>query len=356
MNKNITEEIFSEFSICDFDSVSVYESLDSLNLLILQIILEKYFSVKLDNGLMKDFKTINDALQYCQKNSNIIYNRFEKKEIFKCSEVEVGMPEMSNMSLSENWLLKYLGDTHWKLITKGFEDNKDLILQGCGIERVYPAFIRINYHTSVISSFKECDKLVFETDINTFENKAFVSNVKASSEDKFINASLISLFACRKNESSNELELYDLEIYEHNINELISIPVIFNEYRLAKKMLLNEVRTPYGVFVVSDDHIFTTVYDINPYIDINGVGLLYFASYPIISDFLLLKYDKNLIYYDTVYRDIFYFSNINLDDKIIFKLHYIENIEEKVVIFTSLIRVSDNKLMSQILTIKTKNC
>jgi probable biosynthetic protein (TIGR04098 family) len=30
------------------------------------------------------------------------------------------MPQMANGALSESWLLKYLGDKHWFLLSEGF--------------------------------------------------------------------------------------------------------------------------------------------------------------------------------------------------------------------------------------------
>ena len=105
------------------------------------------------------------------------------------------------------------------------------------------------------------------------------------------------------------------------------------------------------------------MYTINPYTDINGVGLLYFASYPLIADRCASEFFKATIgiknydsSYHTIFRDIFYFANCNPDDRIIITLNSIEHIDNnKLKMTTSMHRESDNKLMARILTVKQRS-
>ena len=118
--------------------------------------------------------------------------------------------------------------------------------------------------------------------------------------------------------------------------------------------LIEEISTDYGIFIIKDDTLFSCEYSINPYYDINGVGLLYFASYPIISDKCFDEYYQQNYNLQTIYRDIFYFANCNSTEKIIFKLNSIEEIDNCIKTTVSLFRQSDNQILSRILTIKQK--
>ena len=51
-----------------------------------------------------------------------------------------------------------------------------------------------------------------------------------------------------------------------------------------------------------DAAIFDSEYEIVPFHDINGVGLLYFAAYPIISDICSLRYFAGFSALSTVAR------------------------------------------------------
>src|SRR5262249_43293005 len=69
--------------------------------------------------------------------------------------------------------------------------------------------------------------------------------------------------------------------------------------------------------------IFECEYDIIPPHDINGVGLLYFAAYPIINDICAARHAGRslMIEFSTVRRDVFYFGNSNPDEILLYRLH-----------------------------------
>lgn len=144
------------------------------------------------------------------------------------------------------------------------------------------------------------------------------------------------------------------------IPEEISTPELLNDYRLLRKNLINTITLSEHVFIIDEQFLTQINYKLNPYYDINGVGLLYFAAYPIISDTCEAayfnaknEYGKWENNYYTSERDIFYFANCNSNDSIVYQLNSFEFVNSNTVkIFSSLFRASDMVLMANIFSIK----
>jgi probable biosynthetic protein (TIGR04098 family) len=104
--------------------------------------------------------------------------------------------------------------------------------------------------------------------------------------------------------------------------------------------------------------IFEKKYDILPHHDINGVGLLYFAAYPIINDLCELAYFDEphdwCLNYGTVDRDVYYFGNCNLGDKLVYRLHSFDRQGERVSLTSSLARMSDDTPIGFLTTTKER--
>ncbi len=260
---------------------------------------------------------------------------------------------MANSALSESWLLKYLGDKHWFLLSEGF-NKKSSEFQDDNGNRLYATFVRINYSTSALNKFKENETIKFNSKIEGFGSNTFISIINGKSSDNEINATLLTTFSIRVNDNNNEINKGNVDLIPNRIGQLSKTPIHLNDYRLLRKGLLDEIPSDFGVFPNTDNVVFICEYDVNPYYDINGVGLLYFAAYPIVSDSCCLKYFKDYKKYShqTIYRDIFYFANCNPTDKIIFQLNFIDQKENIIRTLSSLYRQSDNKLLAKILTVK----
>ena len=120
------------------------------------------------------------------------------------------------------------------------------------------------------------------------------------------------------------------------IAEQTSLPRFGEEYRALRASSL-------------PDSIFSTEYEIVPHHDINGVGLLYFAAYPIISDVCESRFGS-LRGLHTIRRDIFYFNNCDPDDTLVFGLHHRRTNNSRVESETSICRKSDGVAMSRVFT------
>ena len=102
--------------------------------------------------------------------------------------------------------------------------------------------------------------------------------------------------------------------------------------------------------------LFETEYEISPSHDINGVGLLYFAAYPIIFDLCLERYEGKgfLMSHSSTAKDLYYFANADPSETMIFRVHERRSSEDTLEHVCSLSRKSDNVRMAQVKSVKTR--
>jgi probable biosynthetic protein (TIGR04098 family) len=332
--------------------------IDSIDIVVIRVAMEKYFGLEISDKEWYAFSTLEEALIYFHNQSNKNERKASiTKQIALHREQEIRMPQMANSGLSENWMLKEIGDIHWQLLSSGLEQKSSEFKDDNG-NRLYATFIRINYSVSPLNLFQENEIIYFDAEIKRFGNSTYLSLVKGACYDKLIQANLMTSFSQRESNNNSKILKANPEEKINHIEQLKNTPEFLNEYRLLRKGLLNEIQSGAFCFDLAEKVIGSKSYTPNPYYDINGVGLLYFASYPIIADkclydFLNEKGDEDK--YHTVYRDIFYFANCNLTDQILFKLNSVITLENnKLAISCSLYRQSDNVLMAKIFVIKQK--
>ena len=154
--------------------------IDSLDLVVIRVALEKHFELEIPDVVWFNYQTLAEALEYFHKNKGLLKTNqnTEKTDIVHSEDLEIRMPQMANSALSENWLLKFLGDTHWQLITKGFQKKSSEFKDDDG-NRLYSTFIRINYSVSPLCQFLENEIIDFNSSIkcfgtNTLDRKSVV--------------------------------------------------------------------------------------------------------------------------------------------------------------------------------------
>jgi probable biosynthetic protein (TIGR04098 family) len=276
-------------------------------------------------------------------------------------EQEIRMPQMANGALSENWLLKEMGDIHWEMLSNGLEQKSSEFSDGLG-NRLYATFVRINYSISPLHRFMENDTLYLDAEMKRFGDYAYYSIVKGRCGDKSLHGNLMTSFSARKDNDNAQMTKSSPEKKINHIEEYEETPAFYVEHGRVRKNLLRELHSGDFRFVMTNAVIESIEHTINPYYEINGVGLLYFAAYPMIADecnFLFLKKALGIndfgTSWTTVFRDIFYFANCNVNDSIRVDLNSIEHVKgNKMQITNSLYRVSDKKLMGKIITVKQK--
>jgi probable biosynthetic protein (TIGR04098 family) len=336
--------------------------IDSIDLVTIRVELENLIGQQIPDSRWMKFGNLAEVIEYCQAirtqehsgGSSEGIGTGEKKHF------RINMPQMAIEALSENWLFKEQGDLHWDLLCKGLNTSSLLLTDEAG-NRLYATFVRIRIQSNVpLNTFTENESVEVGGSIKRFGNGMYFSKINFEAENGNILTEMMTSFSIRNETDNTKLMKSQPGSKVNFISEYSTFPVFGNEYRLVKKGELKEIVLGGVSFNITDDILFSTPYELNPYYDLNGVGLLYFAAYPVISDVCegrhFNKQEKGAARWEqkyyTVARDVLYFANCNINDRIIYRLHSYEIRDGKAYINSSLQRESDGTLMARIFTIK----
>jgi probable biosynthetic protein (TIGR04098 family) len=257
----------------------------------------------------------------------------------------LNMPQMALGGLSEHWLSKEFGDAHWSMITRGLGEPSSALYDGKG-DRLYATITRLRIAaTDPLARFAENECLTLDGRISRLGGGMFFSELVLAGAGKTIQASLMSSFTKRGSLTSNSGLLKGQPIIPPgcSIPDLAAMPELGQGYRDRRNITLAPA-------------LFETFYDILPYHDINGVGLLYFAAYPTISDLCELQYmgrgNAWAMEASTIRRDVFYFANSDVHDRLIYRVHARRDLPDGIEIESSISRASDGTLMAYLATHK----
>jgi len=275
----------------------------------------------------------------------------------------VNMPQMALSGLSESWLMKEIGDCHWHMLCEDLGLKSNEILDEFS-NRLYASFVRIKFESSsYLKEYCENDMLNFSGEVQSFGPSLYFSQIDVSSNNKAIKCSLATSFSTRVDDADNSklTKGVPAKSKDDAIVKVTAMPQHILDIVKLKKNTINKISLSNHDFNLTDDFVHEVQYKINPYTDINGVGLLYFAAYPIIND--ICEYEcfngKKLansnwaLASSTMSRDVFYFGNCNIDDTITYKVNSHEIINKnQIAIQSSLYRQCTNTLIAKIFTIK----
>ena len=242
-------------------------------------------------------------------------------------------------------MFKELGDIHWNMLAKALGQPTRLISDSAG-DRIYATFTRIQLQSScALGDYKENEPIDIDSSMSRHGVGLYFSEAMANGATGLIQARLMSSFSKFGATGSNtslfkglpELPL-DCGIPAHAACQN------------------SEVTTGWRRAETLAPPIFECEYEIMPSHDINGVGLLYFAAYPIIDDICAARHAGRTYAtgMSTRSRDIFYFGNSDADDRLIYRLHRRAGGDNSVEIESSISRKSDGGLMARIFTQKVR--
>ena len=321
----------------DFSLPLVDLAIDSFGLIVLRGRIEAELGQPVSDDAWDSIQTPNDILALSAAGARVSSPRPATAER---RSFAVNMPQMAMEGLSESWLLKELGDMHWSMITKGLASPSSELRDGGG-NRLYATFTRIHYTFGrPLNAIGENTSLDLSGRIARFGAGTFVSEIAIGHVDAPGQAQLMSNFS-RRGETGNASLLKGQPTIPPNCPIPDGPPPGFmREYRDRRA-------------ATAPSALFETEYEIIPFHDINGVGLLYFASYPIISDICSLRHAADFADRSTISRDIFYFANADTGDALVFRIHKWERSGAALDIETSLSRKSDGRLMAYVVTSKS---
>lgn len=337
---------------------------DSIDLVAIRVEFEGILGYNISDFEWLNFENIGEIIDYCLNHKHVHkeLNQITKIEELKGHSIIINMPQMALEALSENWLFKEIGGVHWDKICEGLNESSFNLKDNIG-NRLYATFVRIRIDCSEhLKVFKENETLNFHGSIKRFGESMYFSQLDIESGQNSISAELMTTFSIRNASDNTKLAKSQPDGVKNDIEQYSSFPSFGNEYRLMKKGELKLISYKHFQFKISNDILFETEYELNPYYDLNGVNLLYFAAYPIINDVCEARYCNSKLElqghweqtYYTSYKDVFYFSNCNISEILIYQMNSIEKINDSYIIQSTLLRKSDKTIMAKIFTVKSK--
>jgi probable biosynthetic protein (TIGR04098 family) len=336
--------------------------IDSIDLLSIRVALEKEYRVEIPDDNWFAFQSIRDMILYLKTYDHLSGDKkVDQIDINISRKIVISMPQMTNGKMSEYWLLKELGDIHWKLIELGIGSSISKLTDECG-NRIYATFVRVRYRMDHFNDILEDDEFVFSGDMFRIGNVTHYSKIMSNNGVLKDVSEMMTTFSIRQNSDNTTISKFDNKMVGNRIREFGLIPDFFNESRLVSKGFLRNIMVNGFEFLDSEEVEFRCEHKINAFTEINGVGLLYFAAYPIISDKCLTEYyceqHNSKTKFEmriTLCRDVHYYANCNSDDVIIFELNSVKEVGEGLLFVTTLRRRSDYKKMAKLFTMKSSN-
>ena len=267
--------------------------------------------------------------------------------------IKIGMPQMAARGLSENWLFKFCGDAHWNAITDlyGVESNELVTEQG---ERIYASFVAIrSRYTIPLGNVRENDVIEFSLTLDQFGSGIMRSRQEGVIDGRStISTEMISKFVMRAREGQNELLRASVRPRPGSTSapEMSEPPALMRNWQDVRERKFH-----------FDPNKRSIRYVPNPYVDYNGAGLLYFASYSAIADHCERLFVKELVKGDwaltasTIERDVFYFGNLDLGREIEGIVHSTDFETDTARSHTTLIEAGTERRLSEVYTIKARH-
>jgi probable biosynthetic protein (TIGR04098 family) len=271
--------------------------------------------------------------------------------------VLIGMPQMGPCGLSENWLLRYLGDVHWQIICDGLNRRSRDMVDDAG-NRLYASFARVRWSSTVpLSGYRESDNLTGTIEMLRFGGGVFVSTSQIFGEQGTISATLASIFTRREGILNDRLVVSAPPIFGAcPIPNTDESPAFLEEHRSIKAGKSKIHRFMDRAFETDSPADEVTSYQTNGYQDFNGANLLYFVSYPTIADICVSRtsliakqfgYARFVEGSSPLGRDIFYFGNANLGDWISCGLKLMNVDETSMSARVDLVRAASGALIGK---------
>lgn len=360
----IIRELFSSYDERDWGVTFDQLGVDSFDLMELRVRLEQATEHNIADGVWVSCSSFRDIQRYYLSLNGAGGAQAEPRPgLASHRTLSINMPQMVLGGLSEHWLFKELGDMHWTMVCDALDSESHNLLDELG-NRLYATFVRLRLENSHhLREFRENERLDFEGGMSRFGKSMFFSDISGHGDEKEIRASLMTTFSVRQSDNKSLMKGEPRIPAHSRVVEKPSMPQFGEDYREMRKGNKSTLDLSGENFPVGRDVLFEMDYRLNPYQDMNGVNLLYFAAYPTISDVCETEFihrsrrDAFKKHWaaesSTLARDVFYYGNCDLDDGIVFQVNSFEFVSaQRVKLATSLLRKSDLQLIANIFTLK----
>ncbi|MGX7829587.1 beta-ketoacyl synthase N-terminal-like domain-containing protein [Actinokineospora sp. 24-640] len=264
-------------------------------------------------------------------------------------DVTLGLPALGIGGLSENWLLREAGDLHWELVGEHFGVPVSALADEDGV-RLLPAFVRVQVVAgSSLAGFAERDRARLTGQVSRVDDHTFVGDVRFETGADHVDVRLMTVFVRRG--AGNVLV--------PGLPTLMGPPPGEPDPDAMEFHRSFRDRTDRAE---AGRPLRTELHEPNPYIDHNGAGLLYFASYPHINDQCERRHLHGLLGVTgadwsaeaaTVARDIVYLGNCGTGDTVRVRLNSCAFLPGHCVeLLSTLLRERDGAVLAQVRTLK----
>ena len=262
--------------------------------------------------------------------------------------IRLGMPQLALGGLSENWLLKELGDRHWRLIAEavGLDDPDFRDMDGAPI---YPAFCGTSIEGASFDQLGEHDDLIISSELARVSHTQFVSSHRLQSRGAAVGTvSLSSVFVKRSRAGHNGAlarvapEILSRLPIERGVAEITT---------LASAVRTGVWNSHFGFTPELAESRLWATFQPCPTQDFNGAGFLYFPSFSAFVDraeWTALG-PTGLV----TARDVIYLGNVDPGEEIHITARGISFTEDEVSHWCS-VTAADDRILAEVFTRKTR--
>ncbi len=204
----------------------------------------------------------------------------------------LGMPQMLFGGLSERWLMKEAGDIHWRMLCSDLGVPSGQLADREG-ERLYAGFMRLlDGEHRALARYAENETLTATGALSRFGDERFFSEVTFLGAAGEVRVEMATVFITRSTDNKSLARATPQQIERSRGVSHSILPPFGQGYQKIKRLAL-ETTEPVRDTVLElggttfdwvDHGLDARHYVVNPYHDLNGANLLYFASYPRIHD------------------------------------------------------------------------
>jgi len=273
--------------------------------------------------------------------------------IEECSaSAVIGMPHMAFGGLSENWLLRAIGENHWNASARCF-GLKHPDFRDQSSRRLYASFVAVRLRELSLSEVREFDDLKVTYRLSRVADAQLASKQELRCNGRSVgSAEMLSSFMTRKIEGCNRT--VERGKIVRTGNEATEMASVKSELRENFRLMRADSWTSHLGFF-RDNRKALERFRVRPCPnnDFNGARFLYFANFQSLVDRAEWEwFGQCSPLYSTVSRDLFYHGNINLGENVTVYMQGFRHSDQELAHWCEVIRDEDGARLANIFTKK----